>query len=197
MTEAEWLVCANPREMLRLLRDKVSERRWRLFGCGLCREVIDKFTDKRSRRAIEVAERYADDEATQEELYNVYRNSVLNRLNPDIERAATIVASDRPHLTAAWLDECTTLSWEKQAVLLRDIVGNPFSPLTASPEWLTTTTVSIARQMYETRDFSAMPIVADALQDAGCDNDDILNHCRGPGPHVRGCWVVDLILGKE
>jgi hypothetical protein len=51
--------------------------------------------------------------------------------------------------------------------------------------------------MYEARDFSAMPILADALQDAGCDNDDILDHCRGPGPHVRGCWVVDLVLGEE
>ena len=54
-----------------------------------------------------------------------------------------------------------------------------------------------AQQMYESRDFSAMPILADALQDAGCDNADILDHCRGPGPHVRGCWVVDLVLGKE
>ncbi|AWM42340.1 hypothetical protein C1280_21800 [Gemmata obscuriglobus] len=63
--------------------------------------------------------------------------------------------------------------------------------------YLTATTVAIARQMYESRDFSAMPILADALQDAGCDNDDVLNHCRGPGPHVRGCWVVDLLLGKE
>jgi hypothetical protein len=51
--------------------------------------------------------------------------------------------------------------------------------------------------VYESREFSAMPILADALQDAGCDCDDILSHCRGPGPHVRGCWVVDLVLGKE
>jgi hypothetical protein len=52
-------------------------------------------------------------------------------------------------------------------------------------------------RLYESRDFSAMPILADALQDAGCDCDDVLAHCRGPGPHVRGCWVVDLVLGKE
>jgi hypothetical protein len=51
--------------------------------------------------------------------------------------------------------------------------------------------------MYESRDFGAMPILADALQDAGCASDDVLSHCRGPGPHVRGCWVVDLMLGKE
>jgi hypothetical protein len=51
--------------------------------------------------------------------------------------------------------------------------------------------------MYESRDFGAMPILADALQDAGCEDAAILGHCRGAGPHVRGCWVVDLVLGKE
>jgi hypothetical protein len=66
-----------------------------------------------------------------------------------------------------------------------------------SPEWRTSTAVALARQMYDSRDFSAMPILADALQDAGCDSADILDHCRGPGPHVRGCWVVDLVLGNE
>jgi hypothetical protein len=84
-----------------------------------------------------------------------------------------------------------------QAALLRDIFGNPFRPITFSPSWRTDTAVSLARQMYDRRDFSAMPILADALQDAGCDSEDILSHCRGDGPHVRGCWVVDLILGKE
>jgi hypothetical protein len=81
--------------------------------------------------------------------------------------------------------------------LCRDIFGNPFRPVSLSPQWRTDTAVSLARQMYESRDFGAMPILADALQDAGCDNTDLLNHCRGPGPHVRGCWVVDLILGQE
>ena len=58
-------------------------------------------------------------------------------------------------------------------------------------------TLALAKQMYELWNFSAMPILADALQDAGCHNADILDHCRGPGPHVRGCWVVDLILSKD
>lgn len=84
-----------------------------------------------------------------------------------------------------------------QTPLLREVFGNPFRPVTFSPEWRTDTAVSLARQMYESRGFSAMPILADALQDAGCDNEEILGHCRSPGPHVRGCWVVDLVLGKE
>jgi hypothetical protein len=81
--------------------------------------------------------------------------------------------------------------------LIRDIFGNPFHPVTFSSEWRTDTALSLARAMYESRDFSALPILADAVQDAGCTNDDILNHCRGPGPHVRGCWCVDLVLSKE
>ena len=87
---------------------------------------------------------------------------------------------------------------ERQTGLVRDIFGNPFRPAAFLPEWRTDTAVSLARQMYESRDFSAMPILADALQDAGCDNDDILSHCRDTNAtHVRGCWVVDLVLGKE
>jgi hypothetical protein len=81
--------------------------------------------------------------------------------------------------------------------LLRDVFGNPFRPIAFSPEWRSATAVSVARRMYEAHDFSALPELADALQDARCDNADILDHCRGPGPHVRGCWVVDLVLGKQ
>ena len=79
-----------------------------------------------------------------------------------------------------------------------ELVGpNPFRPVAFSPEWRTDTAIALARQMYESRDFGAMPILADALQDAGCDNDDILCHCRTEQTHVRGCWVVDLVLGKQ
>jgi hypothetical protein len=76
------------------------------------------------------------------------------------------------------------------------VIGNPFRPVAFSPDWRTNTVLTLARQMYELREFSAMPILADALQDAGCDSADVLDHCRGDGPHVRGCWVVDLVLGK-
>ena len=81
--------------------------------------------------------------------------------------------------------------------LTHDIFGNPFRPVIFSPAWRTDTAVSLARTMYESREFGAMPILADAIQDAGCDNDDLLNHCRDANQvHVRGCWVVDLVLGK-
>ena len=84
-----------------------------------------------------------------------------------------------------------------QADLLRDIFGNPFRSSELRPEWLTDTVANLARQMYASREFGAMPILADALQDAGCDDEDMLSHCRGDREHVRGCWVVDLLLGKQ
>jgi hypothetical protein len=84
-----------------------------------------------------------------------------------------------------------------QCKLVRDIFGNPFGPVTLDSSWLTSTVVSLAQQMYDSRDFSPMPILADALQDAGCDNAAILDHCRDPkGVHVRGCFVVDMLLDK-
>ncbi|MCE9566659.1 MAG: hypothetical protein K8U57_31940 [Planctomycetes bacterium] len=89
------------------------------------------------------------------------------------------------------------LEREVASDLLREIFGNPFRPVAFDPAWGSDTVMSLAKHIYESRDFSAMPILADALQDAGCDNADILNHCRGNGPHVRGCWVVDLVLGKS
>ncbi len=83
-----------------------------------------------------------------------------------------------------------------QVQVVRDIFGNPFRPATFDPSWRTSTVIALARQMYASRNFSAMPILADALGDAGCENEDILNHCRQTGTHVKGCWVVDLLLGK-
>jgi hypothetical protein len=85
-----------------------------------------------------------------------------------------------------------------QADLLRDIFRLGLQSTTAIPSaWKTETASRIAREMYMSREFGAMPILADVLRDAGCDNGDMLNHCLGHGPHVRGCWVVDLVLGKE
>ncbi len=82
--------------------------------------------------------------------------------------------------------------------LVHEIFGNPFRIVKSRRRLRTDTAVSLARGMYESREFGAMPILADALQDAGCDTDDILDHCRDTAQvHVRGCWVVDLVLGKK
>ena len=84
-----------------------------------------------------------------------------------------------------------------QCHLLRDIVGNPFRPVAVEQRWLTADIVAVARYVYEERDFDHLPVLADVLIDAGCTDDAILAHCHQPGPHVRGCWAVDLLLGKS
>ncbi len=87
-------------------------------------------------------------------------------------------------------------AWDRELAL--ELIGpNPFRPVAFDPAWRTESVVALARGMYETRDFAPMPVLADALDDAGCADPDILAHCRGPGPHVRGCWVVDLVLGTS
>lgn len=81
--------------------------------------------------------------------------------------------------------------------MARDIFGNPFRPVAFDPAWRTSTALAIAQGIYDDRAFDRLPILADALQDAGCENDDILSHLRSDGPHVKGCWALDLVLGKE
>ncbi len=85
---------------------------------------------------------------------------------------------------------------EATSSYVREMFGNPFRPVAFDPAWRSETAVGIARGIYDDRAFERMPILADALEDAGCDHPDILTHCREPGTHVRGCWVVDLVLGK-
>jgi hypothetical protein len=80
---------------------------------------------------------------------------------------------------------------------LCELFGNPFRPVAIAQSWLTPTAVNLGQAIYDDRAFDRMPILADALEDAGCTSQEMLAHCRGQGPHVRGCWVVDLILAKS
>ncbi|WP_238602657.1 hypothetical protein [Fimbriiglobus ruber] len=86
---------------------------------------------------------------------------------------------------------------KRQHQLLADLFGNPFHPVEVDSAWLTSTVVSLADGLYRDRAFDRLPILADALQDAGCDNESVLTHCRSDGPHFRGCWVVDLVTGRR
>jgi hypothetical protein len=84
-----------------------------------------------------------------------------------------------------------------QCVALREIFGNPFRPVAFDLAWRTTSATVVARAVYEQRRFADLPILADALEESGCTNQDILGHCRNGQEHVRGCWALDLILAKE
>jgi hypothetical protein len=214
LTEAEWLAATDPTPMLEFLKGKASDRKLRLFAVAGCYRVWHLMVDARTRRAVEMAEVFADGGMTAERLltfhneaYHLYKqysgdewhashaatSSAWYFLEDDLRHGSAFFASNNSLLQLLEIPGQSSVCLQ----LLRDIFGNPFRPVTFAPQWRTDTVSTLARQMYESRDFTAMPILADALQDAGCDNADILNHCRGPGPHVRGCWVVDLVLGKK
>jgi hypothetical protein len=116
-----------------------------------------------------------------------------------IRFAASCAAATFPGYAAFYA--ATPSAQSTQCAILRDIFGNPFLPLTPISRgvlaWNDATVRRIAEGIYEERAFDRLPILADALLDAGCDNDDLIQHCRSAGPHVRGCWAVDRILGKE
>jgi hypothetical protein len=84
-----------------------------------------------------------------------------------------------------------------QCDLLRDLIGNPFQAVMINPVWLTPQVIALARTIYDERAYDRLPELVDALEDSGCQDADILNHCRGPGDHTRGCWAIDSILGKS
>jgi hypothetical protein len=172
-------------------------------------------SEPQSRAALECAEEFAEGLVTQGVRRATYQaiqryangfapyEAVASALHRQPFFAASGAAGSTADAASSGVEHPESLArtrrdeFIRQVHLLHDIFGNPFRPATFAPAWRTDTAVSLARQMYDSRDFSAMPILADALQDAGCANVDILDHCRGSGPHVRGCWVVDLVLGKE
>ncbi len=239
MTEQEWMQAIYPSTMLRFLRGNASDRKLRLFSCGCCRRIWPLLSDWRSRKAVEVAERWIDGQASEEERWSAAQEA--RNANPS---AATVDDFPTEHTDAAfaaaycavelnvppddplaewgmavvtqaeaWSAACrqSGMGHDEQDVrdavnaaqcrLLRCIFGPlPFHPVTIDPSWLTWhdgLLVSMARQMYESRDFTDMPILADALEEVGCDNPDILAHCRSGGEHARGCWVIDALLGKS
>lgn len=218
MTEFEWLTSLDPSRMIVFLGSGTSCRKLRLFACACVRNAWQIFTDPNLRQAIEVAERHADGHATADELLHGF--GVAETLCPLAEKFPAILAALPDAYAAAYLlttpqteydggqgfiysshgPDDSAQAWmgyrDIHATLLRDVFGNPFRRVTLSSSLQNETIKSLARRMYDSREFRAMPILADALEDAGCDNSDIVDHCRGAGPHVPGCWVVDLILER-
>jgi hypothetical protein len=178
--------------------------------------------DERSRHALDVAEEFADGLVTSEERQaaEIHAQKALEEItdrfgSEDLEpvpqpcvacAAMNAVEENRGFgsiLASTAAMNCREamsdpiLEARIQTNLLRDIFKNPALFVEFDPRWRTSDVVGLARAIYDDRAFERMPILADALMDAGCEHEEIIGHCRGAGPHVRGCWVVDLILGKE
>ncbi len=220
MNAARWESTTEPGRMvdrLATLPAPVGERKQRLLMCALARHLWD-ILPAEGRHAVEVAERLADgacDEAERAAAYEaaggalsaVYvqadcipakalENGPLDYFVSDAVVSVTMVGDAESGLILAMPDAQADAEEAVVCALIRDVLGNPFAPVAFDPGWRTEAVAVLARGMYESRDFRPMPVLADALDDAGCADPFVLAHCRGAGPHVRGCWVVDLALGK-
>jgi hypothetical protein len=180
---------------LRSLPLTASVRQLRLLGAALVRESAAQSDDARLISSGDEIESCADRPRPPSEGWEVEYGQrcgsepfvyYLYATTPDL-----LAGEIRRHIAVSH-PECPPAV---ASALLRDVLDNVFAPVAFDPGWRTEAVVGLARGMYETRDFAPMPVLADALEDAGCANPDVLAHCRG-GPHVRGCWVVDLVLGK-
>jgi hypothetical protein len=206
MTEADWLAHIDPQPMLEFLRGKLSERKLRLFTAACCRRVWNLLADERSREAVVVVERLADGSVTRKE-WSAARAEARAAAREDADlsnfsdqwRAKQAAADALREDASEAARRVAHAYWRYRAKLaeyLRDVTGNPFRPPTDVAPWRTPTVLALAQQVYEELDFGALRVLADALEDAGCDDPILLGHCRGEGPHVRGCWAVDAVLGK-
>ena len=214
MTEADWNSCTDPQKMLELLRARgqASERKLRLFACACCRGIWHRLSDKCSRRAVEVVERFADGRATPQ-TFRKWHWAAYEAYEVTGEAAYAVYAAGHRVADLAASDAADSAADAGQAMasqcdLLRDIFGNPSRPAPSiDPAWLAWnegTVKKLAEAAYEHRslpegtlDNARLAILADALEESGFVNADFLAHLRGPGPHVRGCHVVDAILGKR
>ena len=177
---------------------------------------VGGLTDERSRRAVDVSERYADGLATEEDMRKSWLQACSFTPANEADRLARYAALN-PDSGFGWM---TSPMWREgrfdslippatQASYLRCIFGNPWKSVESpwavfddtdrlpGKSWLTSTVLSIAENIYQERRFEDLGILADALEEAGCLDEQILNHCRSGEPHVKGCWCLDLLTGRQ
>ncbi len=176
----------------------MSRRKLMLFGvacvnrCG--RELPDVCRD-----VLAVAERYADGQATRGDLaaaegrIDAWLRTARQGSPPwHVGSVVASIVGGAPVFTGT-----IPLQLDPPRELLFELVSEPFRPVTVSPSWLTPQVRALAETAYEQRDFAILPVLADALEEAGCTEARLLGHCRGKNQHVPGCWVLDLVLAKE
>ncbi len=215
MTEAEWLSCAEPKALLDHHARFASQRKLRLAAAACARQGWHLLADRWSREAVETAERFVDRLADRHD-FAVARAAALDAVRwaesnehtadhrvVHATRAAAAVTMDDPERAARQAVVHSALAagggvGELQCALLRDVFGNPFRPVVPALSWSGRDgeIKQFARTLYEGRRFAELPGLAEALTREGCRETAVLDHCRGPGPHVRGCWVLDLLTGR-
>lgn len=219
MTDQEWLQCDDPEPMIEFLLKK-RDRKMRLAAVAACRLFLSGLTDERSQEAVEVAERFADGQATDNELKAARGKADAATRGLYHAWRATPVADDRDAESAFYAAEAAASAASEEseeafshlagipgyefllANLLRDVFG-PMTRVSFNLSWLSPTVMALANAIYDGRRFEDMPVLADALEEANCTDAVILEHCRHTTPyldvprHARGCWVLDLLLGRS
>jgi hypothetical protein len=213
MTEAEWLAAVDPQVLLAHHTRLASRRKLRLAAVACARHLWPLLADRWSREAVDTAERFADKAADRHD-FAVARSAAEEAVEwcqknspgkaEHAARAAAAVTLEDPASAAREAARSAVLAYGGGvgALLcerLRDIFGNPFRPVVLEPSWLGRDggIKFMARTLYDGRRFAELPALADALGAEGCQAATaLLAHCRGPGPHVRGCWVLDMLTGR-
>jgi hypothetical protein len=177
--------------MLSFVGNRLSIRKEMLFVVACCRKIWNPI-EAEVQAALNTLERYADGEASKEE---------AERAAAGTDAALGWLVRRPPGLASDYAQDWAVGAGERESTvaLIRDLF-NPFQPLTLYPTWLTWndgTVPKIAQGVYDEGALDRMPVLADALEEAGCADQSLLSHCRQPGPHVRGCWLVDCLLGKR
>lgn len=207
--EEDWQASASPEQMISFLGEQGSQRRWQLFACACCWRILPLLVDERSRRAVSVAERQAEGLAEANEIAEAQAEAhtamlELWSLGQTSRLAWSATAAHAaltfPRRTCAYVVRAVGggehVEQSAQCRLLRELFGNPFRLIAIEPKWRTTTVLTLASHIYEKEAFTDMPVLGDALEDAGCEEQRVLQHCRAEEGHLRGCWVVDAILQK-
>jgi hypothetical protein len=217
MTEAEWQACSNPWVLLQHVRTADTDRKLRLFVCACCERSLLYSLLPDVRAGVAVAKQLADGGVNEADLIGARQTivdlaeegdpnwtfgleAVAGALAPhplQSGNAAIIADQIIQSLGEEGNEFAQNLERVAQCRLVREIFGYPGRALTMQQRWQSANVVALAQAIYDEDDFGRLPILADALEDAGCTDVDMLNHCRQPGEHVRGCWVVDWVLGKQ
>jgi hypothetical protein len=187
MTEQEWLDCTDPRPMLEFLRGQSTQRKLRLFLCAFSRQRWVRNTPKVVKRVVEVAEQYADAIIGKETLRTVQQETEARHSmqvqTPLSSLPGWTLCPNAREAAEAMESLSRKVDRRLHADLLREMMGNPFRTTKADRSWLAwneSTITRLAQAMYDERAFDRLPILADALEDAGCTDADILGHCRQP-----------------
>jgi hypothetical protein len=210
LTESDWLQSTQTYEMLAFLGERLSRRKRVLYGCASARQVWPLVTRAVNRKAVQTSEHFADGQAKREEMLRAWEQldwepAMYVEWHIGTVTGGFAYRSPTPEETREkrLSDFRQRRSVEQRhadwAEALREMVGNPFHEVRIEPAWLAwndRAVLNLARIIYQEGRWEDLPILGDALEEAGCREERILDHCHGPGPHYRGCWVVDAVLGK-